>query len=257
MGRELQKRKRRSGRPAVKQPTSNRPKRLLNPLGNDLVAKNWDKKQTTTQNYRRLGLVARLKAPAGGVEPELRRTSATMEKKEKKNKQQRAADPFAIAPGAESVIGEARVERDASGQIVRIIEASTSKKRTLRAGNNPLNDPLNDPLAALDSDYSDSEGEGGERDNPAEEWGGIDDDDDDDGGEGKTGKIVRQLEAEANRPVEKKPRTQSKREREWVAELVRKHGDDVRAMVRDRVLNPMQQTEADIARRIRKWKAEA
>ncbi|RYP51360.1 hypothetical protein DL768_003288 [Monosporascus sp. mg162] len=253
MGRELQKRKRRSGRPAVKQPASNRPKRLLNPLGNDLVAKNWDKKQTTTQNYRRLGLVARLKAPAGGVEPELQRTSATTEKKEKQNKQQRTADPFAIASGAESVIGEARVERDASGQIVRIFEASTSKKGTRR----PNDNPLNDPLAALDSDYSDSGGEGDERDKAAEEWGGIDDGDDDDGGEGKTGKIVRQLEAEANRPVEKKPRTQSQREREWVAELVRKHGDDVRAMARDRALNPMQQTEADIARRIRKWKAEA
>ncbi|RYO82417.1 hypothetical protein DL762_006619 [Monosporascus cannonballus] len=251
MGRELQKRKRRSGRPAVKQPTSNRPKRLLNPLGNDLVAKNWDKKQTTTQNYRRLGLVARLKAPTGGVEPELRRTSATTEKKEKNKQQQQKADPFAIAPGAESVIGEARVERDASGRIVRIIEASTSKKGTPRANNNPLNDPL----AALDSDYSDSEGERGERGNAAEEWGGIDDDDD--GGEGETGKIGRRLEAEANRPVEKKPRTQSQREREWVAELVRKHGDDVRAMARDRALNPMQQTEADIARRIRKWKAEA
>ncbi|RYP00052.1 hypothetical protein DL764_006628 [Monosporascus ibericus] len=255
MGRELQKRKRRSGRPAVKQPASNRPKRLLNPLGNDLVAKNWDKKQTTTQNYRRLGLVARLKAPAGGVEPELRRTSGATEKKEKTNKQQQAVDPFAIAPSAESVIGEARVERDASGQIVRIIEASTSKKGAWRAKNNPLNDPL----AALDSDCSDSEGEGDERDNAVEEWGGIDDDDDNDNGngEGKTGKIVQQLEAEANRPVEKKPRTQSQREREWVAELVRRHGDDVRAMARDRALNPMQQTEADIARRIRKWKAEA
>ncbi|RYP20624.1 hypothetical protein DL765_002695 [Monosporascus sp. GIB2] len=251
MGRELQKRKRRSGRPAIKQPTSNRAKRLLNPLGNDLVAKNWDKKQTTTQNYRRLGLVARLRAPTGGVEPELRRTSAATETKEKNKQQQQKADPFAIAPGAESVIGEARVERDASGRIVRIIETSTSKKGTSRANNNPLNDPL----AALDSDYSDSEGERDERDNAAEEWGGIDDDGD--GGEGKTGKIVRRLEAEANRPVEKKPRTQSQREREWVAELVRKHGDDVRAMARDRALNPMQQTEADIARRIRKWKAEA
>ena len=40
MGRELQKRKRRSSRPAIKQPTSNA-KRLRNPLGNDIVARNW------------------------------------------------------------------------------------------------------------------------------------------------------------------------------------------------------------------------
>lgn len=39
MGRELQKRKRRSSRPTVRQ--SNQPKRPLNPMGNGLIAKNW------------------------------------------------------------------------------------------------------------------------------------------------------------------------------------------------------------------------
>lgn len=39
MGRELQKKKRRSGRPPVRQ--SNRTKKILNPRGNSVIAKNW------------------------------------------------------------------------------------------------------------------------------------------------------------------------------------------------------------------------
>lgn len=40
MGRELQKRKRRSSRAVVKQPSS-KSKRLMFPLGNSIVAQNW------------------------------------------------------------------------------------------------------------------------------------------------------------------------------------------------------------------------
>lgn len=68
---------------------------------------------------------------------------------------------------------------------------------------------------------------------------------------------MKQLEDEANRPVEKKPRTASSREAEWLQLLVDRHGDDTAAMARDRKLNPMQQTAADIARRIRKWKKDS
>jgi nucleolar protein 16 len=39
MGRELQKKKRRSGRAPVKM--SNKPKNPLNPRGNSIIAKNW------------------------------------------------------------------------------------------------------------------------------------------------------------------------------------------------------------------------
>lgn len=149
------------------------------------------------------------------------------------------------------VISEVRVERDAEGRIVRILDGSKNRP-------NPLNDPLNALDSGSDDDDDDEEEE--EEGNNVEEWGGIDeddeDDDDDDDEEDEGKRIVRQLEAQANRPVEKKPRTQSHREREWVESLVRKHGENVRAMVRDRMLNPMQQTEADIARRIRQWKAE-
>ncbi|KAI1802963.1 ribosome biogenesis protein Nop16 [Daldinia bambusicola] len=227
MGRDLQKRKRRSSRPTIRQPSSTlRSKRLLNPLGNDLVAKNWNKKETTTQNYRRLGLVSRLKAPTGGVEPNL--ASQKLEGRATK-----PVDPFAISRPTGAVISEVRVERDENGKIVRVLDGSKRKK------DNPLNDPLND----LDSDEDDED----EEEEEVEEWGGIEDADGD--------KVVAKLEEEANRPVIKKPRTIPKREIEWLQSLVDKYSDDTKAMSRDRKLNPMQQTEADIARRIKKWKS--
>ncbi|KAI1075828.1 ribosome biogenesis protein Nop16 [Whalleya microplaca] len=217
MGRDLQKRKRRSSRPAIRQPSS-KSRRLLNPLGNTIVAKNWDKKATTTQNYRRLGLVSRLKAPTGGVEPASRAHKP-------QTQGQRPTDAFAIDSGSGAVVGEARVERDASGRIVRVLDGN-------RSSANPLNDPLN----ALDSD-SNSDAE-------VEEWSGLEDEDG----------VVGQLLQEANRPTVKKVRGQSAREVEWLQRLVDRHGSDTAAMARDRALNPMQQTEVDIARRIQKWK---
>jgi nucleolar protein 16 len=98
-----------------------------------------------------------------------------------------------------------------------------------------LNDPLNDL-----------------EDENAEEWNGI--------GEVSTGastEVVAALEDMAAREKKKEPRKQSVREREWVERLVAKYGDDFRAMSRDTKLNPMQQTEPDIARRVVKWKSES
>jgi nucleolar protein 16 len=242
MGRELQKRKRRSSRPATRQPSSTRSK-LTNPLGNSIVARNWNKKETTTQNYRRLGLVSRLRAPTGGVEPKLRSeaTSTTSTSTSKKPAPAKA-HPFAIqgATAAASATAEVQVERDESGKITRVVRA----ERRRRAN------PLNDPLVELDTD-SEADGDDDDDDDAAvEEWGGFEGDDE------QTG-VVRQLEDEANRPVEKKPRTASAREAEWLQSLVDRHGDDTAAMARDAKLNPMQQTAADIARRIRKWKKES
>ncbi|KAK9769179.1 putative Ribosome biogenesis protein Nop16 [Seiridium cardinale] len=226
MGRDLQKRKNRSSRSKVRQPSSRRSPKLRNPLGNDIVARNWDKKETTTQNYRRLGLVSRLKAPTGGAEPDLVSKNKKISTK--------PVDPFAIqSTGSDTVFSEVRVERDENGKIVRIL-GSTSKGRE-----NPLNDPLNE----FDTDSEAEE----EFPDDGETWGGIEDTRTD---------VVRQLEEEANRPREKKPRTQSQREREWLESMVEKYGDNTRAMARDRKLNPMQQTEADISKRLRKLRGE-
>lgn len=252
MGRELQKRKRRSSRPATRQPSSTRSK-LTNPLGNSIVARNWNKKETTTQNYRRLGLVSRLRAPTGGAEPKLRSgattttttttssTSASASASASASKKPAPAktDPFAIQGAtAAAATAEVQVERDESGKITRVVRAGRRKRAN----------PLNDPLVELDTDSEAGSAEEEEDDGNAEEWGGFGGDDD------EQTEIVRQLEDEANRPVEKKPRTASTREAEWLQSLVDRHGDDTAAMARDAKLNPMQQTAADIARRIRKWR---
>lgn len=70
--------------------------------------------------------------------------------------------------------------------------------------------------------------------------------------------IVGQLQTEAARlaAVPKRVTKQSKFEAEWIERLVERWGDDVERMARDRRLNPWQQTEGDLRRRIRRWKEE-
>ncbi|KAL2018037.1 hypothetical protein VTK56DRAFT_1353 [Thermocarpiscus australiensis] len=230
MGRELQKRKRRSSRPTVRPP--NRRKKALNPLGNGIIAKSWNKKETLSQNYSRFGLVAKLGKTTGG-------TSAT-------NKSVLSAtDPLAVRSADQGLlqVREVKVERDETGRITRVLR-----------GSNPLNDPLNE----LDSD-SDSEGDKREQPKqqqqrqqrqppPKEEEAGAQEGQDD----SERPEVLRALEREASRPTEKTVRHQSERELEWLRRLVGRHGDDTAAMARDMKLNPMQQTAADIARRLRK-----
>lgn len=185
-----------------------------------------DKKETLAQNYRRLGLLARLKTPTGGVEKKL--TTAASESSAPTLSTSKA-DPFAITTTEKAIVSEAKVERDADGNIVRIL----SRKA------NPLNDALNDIESSGEEDEGDD----------AEEWGGINDD-----GVGTTD-VVRSLIAEAKNPVPPKARYLSERETEWLQRLVAKYGDDTRAMARDPRLNPMQQTASDIAKRLKKLKA--
>lgn len=191
---------------------------------------------TLTQNYRRLGLAHRLNAPTGGVEkPKGPNASATAE--------QQFNDPLYITGSAVKAaenltVGEARVERDPeTGKILRVlrdddeeIEIAGRKRRKT----NPLGDPVDD--------IPDPEGvsKPAQQNNPGSD-------------------IVRQLELQAAQEEEavkkRKPRQQSKREQEWIERLVNKYGDDYRAMARDMKLNPMQQSEGDLRRRIQKWKA--
>ncbi|KAI1611387.1 ribosome biogenesis protein Nop16 [Exophiala viscosa] len=223
MGRERQKKKNRSSKPKVR-PNSNRTKAgktKVNFLGNETIAKNWDRKLTVSQNYKRLGLSSRLNAPTGGTE----KKSVKGEDPAKKLR-----DSLAIAgPRAATKVAtqEVQVERDPeTGRIIRVIRPEVDEN------DNPLNDPLNDIM-----DMDDEK--------PAKK---------------PQTDVVAALEAQAAEEEEwlatkKQPRKQSQREEEWIASLVEKHGDDIKAMVRDRKLNPMQQTEGDISRRVKKWKA--
>lgn len=219
MARPRQVKKNRSSRPRVKTGMSGRTKagkKKVNFLGNDTIRQNWNRKLTLAQNYENLGLAVKLKGRAGGTE--------------KGNK----TGAFAISSGIKPdriEPGEVQVVRDADGHILEIIDPEASTKKA-----NPLHDPLNDLEDESDGDI---------HANVAHPT---------------ANKVVAQLEAQAAAEEEelartKKPRQQSTREQEWVESLVEKHGDDYSAMFRDRKLNPMQQSEGDLKRRVKKWKA--
>ncbi|OJJ42871.1 hypothetical protein ASPZODRAFT_104626 [Penicilliopsis zonata CBS 506.65] len=235
MGREIQKKKNRSSLPknrSKKRGTLKNGNKKINVLGNAIIAENWDRNQTLTQNYRRLGLVHRLNAPTGGVEKRAKDDGSTEE----------VTDSLhitgSIKTSTKLSLGETRVERDPeTGKILRVIRDDDKDEEIEIAGRklrrtNPLNDPLND--------LSDNEDAMPSRSSAADSA------------------IVRKLELQAARESaavqKKKPRHQSQRENEWISRLVDKYGEDYRAMSRDRKMNPMQQTEGDLRRRVRKWK---
>lgn len=182
-----------------------------------------DRKLTLSQNYKRLGLSSRLNSSSGGTEKKIPKAGEDVEPPTR--------DSLAIAgPRARAKVTtqEIQVERDPeTGKILRVIHPETESNF------NPLNDLLNEPMDV-------------EPEEPARRTQMQND-------------IISQLEAQAAHEEEmllnKRPRHQSSREEEWITRLVEKHGDDVRAMVRDKKLNPMQQTEGDIGRRLKKWKA--
>ncbi|CAK7216245.1 Nucleolar protein 16 [Sporothrix curviconia] len=274
MGRSVrQKRKARSSRPTVR-PSNNR-RKPINPTGNAIIAANWDKDQTLTQNYRRLGLMNRLKVPTGGIER--LGTDAVKERAAPDGERiKHYTDHFndtaaAILNGAQlgrgknakaaSGVREVRVERDAKGRIVRILEDSAP-------AHNPLNDLLNDL-----EDEEEEEAEAASK--TYEEWDGIAEEPKK--GKGKKGKkgdkaaaaaapatpVVAALEQMANRPVgPRMERHQSEGERAWLQTLTNHYGTAdpsesvLAAMAFDRRRNPFQRTAADLRRRLATFRAE-
>lgn len=239
MGRELQKRKNRSSISKVRQKPKSKKRLHAHPI----IAQNWDKNQTLAQNYKRLGLTAKLNKTTGGVEKKASDILADQEAEGQRRQDE--IDPLNITAASKRKkemleVGEAKIERDpVTGKILRIIEQPGSKKRA-----NPLNDPLND----LDSD-DDEEDEEAEvltlKNQHAESQVGE--------VEAKT-ETVRKLEEAARRPAAKHKRRQPEGEVKFIEELVKKYGDDYAKMARDTKINYMQRSEGDLKRRIKKWR---
>ena len=222
MARPRQKKKNKSPLPRIRQkPNSKR----INIQSNPIVAASWDKSLTLSQNYRRLGLSARLNSSSGGIEPLL--AKAAEDDSDSAPKVKEASDPFLISGQGKpkSEIGCVKVIRDAEGRITGIFREGNEEEE--RGRRNPLGD--------LVTDLEDKE---------AEQARIM---------MGKGAGIVPKLE-EASRLAKKpKKRKQSQREAEWIQRLVERWGDDFRAMVRDQKLNPMQQSEGDLKRRVESW----
>ena len=193
---------------------------------------NRNQKETLSQNYRRLGLSAKLNHATGGTEKTASTVSSTAPTFEPANISTNTSDKFHIPSAAPKTLTllDARVERDPiTGKILRVLDVPNASKKL-----NPLNDPLND---LEDSDI--------------EEWTGFANVP---AGTLSATTVVQQLEAQALSGVRKAPRKQSAREQEWIQRLVEKYGDNYGAMFRDRKLNPMQQSEGDIKSRVKRWK---
>lgn len=207
-----------------------------------------EKSQTLSQNYRRLGLVSKLNARPGGVEKfassssSLHPASATTGKKDAlaiANK-----NPTALVPRT------ARIERDPeTGAIVRVLrdddddDDNGGEKGRREWNGRVLRDVLDE---GGEEDERNAAGRAGQQhDLPGLVV---------DGGGGGNGVVPEMVMQAAMGGGRKRPRKQSKREEEWVEQLVARYGDDVGKMARDRKMNPMQQSEGDIARRVRMWK---
>ena len=169
-------------------------------------------------SYKRLGLAIKLNKPTGGVEKPFSTTSTT---NTTTTTTASAVGSFPAtttltSPAAPLAPGEARIVRDADGNITNIIYGATGEARL---------DQLEEASAAP------QHGQGDEH----------------------TTDVVKALMERAGRGV-KVQRTQSEREREWIERLVARYGDDYAAMCRDRKLNPYQQSEGDIRKRVGKWR---
>ncbi|KAL8919305.1 MAG: hypothetical protein Q9208_006870 [Pyrenodesmia sp. 3 TL-2023] len=269
MGRELQKKKNRSSNPKVKQ----KPKsKKLNLKSNPIVAANWSipyhsppipsffqrpstdaecasrkQSQTLSQNYRRLGLVSRLNARTGGVEKHAASTAADLAEKN---------DRLAIANLNPTTLvpGTVRIERDQeTGAIVRVLgggdgegEGEGEREGRREWNGRVLVDELNDGEDEEEENRTMRQQQ--QHDLPLSVMQGA-------GGDREGRGVVPELMAQAAKGGGKKrPRKQSQREEEWVERLVGAYGDDVGRMARDRKLNPLQQSEGDIGRRVRLWK---
>lgn len=113
---------------------------------------------------------------------------------------------------------EVQVEKDPkTGAILKITDPSWEKF-----------DPLNDPL------------------NELEDW------DPSNAGMDTRTDFVRDLEEQASIEVPKKHRQQSHKEKEWIEELMRKHGNNYAKMMMDKKLNVYQLSEGDIKSRIKR-----
>ena len=231
MARPLQKKKNKSSLPRVRQ----KPKsKAVNIKSNPIVAANWDQSLTLRQNYRQLGLTSRLNSSTGGVEKRSK-TGAKIEDDggfiAPRNQKSKQLEPTRV-----------KVVRDATGAIVRLVrEDDGEEKKRRRRRRNPLNDPLND----LSSAEEEEEGEDSlntSRESVPRRLGGAG--------------IVPELEESTKFEKRKRPRKQSQREQEWIRKLVDRYGEDYGAMVMDRKLNPMQQSEGDLKKRAAAWRRE-
>lgn len=204
--------------------------RKINIKSNPIIAANWDYSLTLAQNYKKLGLRAKLQTPAGGQEADLSKVikkeplfekSAFDENDDSDSDNEIENDSNNEGTYDESQFdpenipeGEARIQRDEDGKVLKVVYG---KKKSF-----DIDEDIDSIKEKLEKDENSTE-------------------------------VVKQLEEFANRPIVKVERVQSEREEEWVSRLYKKHGTNYKKMFYDTKLNIYQQSENDIRRRVEKW----
>lgn len=209
-------RKRKMARSSVKKNTrrTKDKQRNINIHSNPIIEANWDKSLTLKQNYKRLGLRAKLGRSAGGDEQKVESLSELQAKREKNQKNQLKHVPTVseienLDDPSRIPEGEARLIRDSeTNEVIKVIYGT---------------------MKVDDNDESEEEIENPSVIKQLEEY------------------------AEKNSKI-KKERHQSERENDWIKSLYEKYGDDYDKMKWDKKLNIYQQSAGDLKRRIIKWK---
>ncbi len=200
----------------------------------------------------------RLRKPTGGVERLGTDAVSDLKAGKLQSKADRHDDPFQIVnagfkKSAAGSVREVRVERDASGRIVRVLDEAA-----------PAHNPLNDLLNELEDE--EEEEEGTQESNTYEEWGGFENDrpapKQKQHKTSKPNPVVEALEKMASQPVgPRHVHHQSAGERSWLQALVDHYGQAdpdenmLAAMARDRRRNPFQRTANDLRRRLVAFRA--
>ncbi|KAK9332553.1 ribosome biogenesis protein Nop16 [Lipomyces starkeyi] len=117
------RRKQKSSLPKVTRRRNDK-QRKVRIKSNAIIAANWDEKLTLSQNYKKLGLTSRLSKPTGGIQQELKPTTAPFPVSHVVPV--RALESDATNPS--KAITEAKIVRDAeTGAIIRFEEVKRTE----------------------------------------------------------------------------------------------------------------------------------
>ena len=231
MANPRQRRKQRSTKSKLTRRTADRLKKV-NVVGSAVIARHWDKTKTLAQNYAALGLVS---------DPNARPSSKPVAKPIDVDDGEGEREQGVVGEVDENGLheNEAIIQRDASGNVVGIVYSKldiTQQPQPTTSGAYLSDSESDDGAVASTTTLQSRRKRRGQK--------------------LATSDAIVELEAAAAAAEEAeqvgKVRHVSQGESRWLESIVAKYGDDYKRAARDRRLNPMQQTPADIRARVLK-----